>query len=206
MFWEVVILRNYVYICYGETSLTIEDRLHRLTIAGLFIYFQDNCWYELLGTSVRGAVSQLVITRGCYAPDVPFYYTFVRSVMKTGFSGIKMLTQEQTGHVQIGKLLGLRIIQYQLYILLVNNPAPWDLSYPERLEMIKTVAERINVEDFKQRGHSRQNSIKAIPAWTALPLWRWETSQASTEATVLLTSIACCNVVSDSFCRCLVRS
>ena len=114
-----------------------------------------------------------------------------------------MLTQEQTGPVKIGKLLDIRTIQYQLDILLGYNPAPWDFSYPERLEMIITIADGINAEDFKQRGYSRQNSIIAIPAWTALLLWRWEKSRASTEATVLLTSIACCNMVSKSVRRTL---
>ena len=114
-----------------------------------------------------------------------------------------MLTQEQTGPVKIGKLLDIRTIQYQLDILLGYNPAPWDFSYPERLEMIITIADGINTEDFKQRGYSWQNSIIAIPAWTALLLWRWEKSRASTEATVLSTSIACCNVVSKSVRRTL---
>ena len=46
--------------------------------------------------------------------------------------------------------------------ILGYNPAPGDLAYPEKLEMMEKIAESIKAEEGKIRGHSRQNSNSSV--------------------------------------------
>ena len=52
--------------------------------------------------------------------------------------------------------------------ILGYKPAPGDLAYPEKLEMMEKIAESLKAEENKHRGHSRQNSNSSVVSVTSL--------------------------------------
>ena len=47
-------------------------------------------------------------------------------------------------------------------------PAPGDLAYPEKLEMMEAIAEQLAAKEEERRGHSRQNSSSSIVSTTSM--------------------------------------
>ena len=47
-------------------------------------------------------------------------------------------------------------------------PAPGDLAYPEKLEMMEAIAEQLAAKEEERRGHSRQNSSSSVVSATSM--------------------------------------
>ena len=52
--------------------------------------------------------------------------------------------------------------------ILGYSPAPGDLAYPEKLEMMEAIAEELAAKEDQRRGHSRQNSNSSIVSATSM--------------------------------------
>ena len=53
--------------------------------------------------------------------------------------------------------------------ILGYNPAPGDLAYPEKLEMMEKIAESLKTqEEARGKGHSRQNSNSSVVSVTSM--------------------------------------
>jgi len=52
--------------------------------------------------------------------------------------------------------------------ILGYSPAPGDLAYPEKLEMMEAIAEQLAAKEEERRGHSRQNSTSSVVSATSL--------------------------------------
>ena len=52
--------------------------------------------------------------------------------------------------------------------ILGYNPAPGDLAYPEKLEMMEKIAESLKSEQEGRKGHSRHGSNSSVVSMTSM--------------------------------------